>query len=219
MDRICCGVGVDDLGALDVMKTVMLHRSLGLFLALFIAMHLGNHIALFWGVDQHLAVQEALRKVYRNPVIEAILLVGVAAQVFLGIRLLLRRGWPRQTWPRIQWLSGIALALFLAQHIGAALYTRMFWHSIDTNIYWAASVVSTVPSALYFAPYYAVGIGALFFHLAAYIALRKRRPRAALMICIFGAAFSVAIVSALGGAFYSIDLPPTYVAYITGSKL
>jgi len=204
MDRIRCGVGSDGLGRAAAMTLTTLHRLLGLVLIAFIAAHLGNHIALFWGVEQHLAIQESLRKSYRHPALETILLAGFASQLFLGLRLLMKRGWPRRFWPRLQLLSGVSLTLFLVQHIGAALYTRAFRPGIDTNIYWAASVVSQTPLALYFAPYYALGVSAVFVHIAAFVALKNRRLRLAWAICILGALFSIVLVMALSGAFYAI---------------
>ena len=150
------------------------HRLLGCIVALFVVMHLANHAALFWGAEQHLRVQELLRPIYRNPIIEPLLLLALAAQIVVGVRLLIRRGWPRRLWARVQVVSGAVLALFLVQHVSAALVTRLLKTEIDTNIYWAAAVVSRIEFALYFAPYYALGIFALFLHLAAFIALRPK---------------------------------------------
>jgi hypothetical protein len=201
------------------MTTIGLHRVLGLSLFVFITAHIGNHVSLFWGVDQHLAIQGTLRKIYRNPIVETVLLAGFGTQLFLGARLLLKRGWPQRFWPRMQWLSGVTLALFLGQHISAALYTRAFWPSIDTNIYWAASVVSQTHFALYFVPYYILGVGALFVHIATFLALKKRLRGLAWSICILGSLFAVILIATLSGAFYSIDLPLPYVLYLNGSDL
>ena len=44
-----------------------LHRITAYPVAVFIALHLANHIALFWGPEAHLAVQSLLRPIYRNP--------------------------------------------------------------------------------------------------------------------------------------------------------
>lgn len=103
---------------------IVLHRSLAIFLAVFLALHLGNHITLFWGVEYHLVVQDVLRKLYRHPLVEPVLLISFATQLGVGARLLVRRGWPRTFWPRMQVASGALIVLFTVQHIGAALYTR-----------------------------------------------------------------------------------------------
>ena len=106
------------------------------------------------------------------------------------------------------------LALFLMQHISAALLTRLLKTEVDTNIYWAAAVVSRIEFALYFAPYYTLGIFALFLHLAAFIALQYRNSWGAGTLIVLGAGFSLAIVSALAGAFFQIELPIPYQTYL-----
>ena len=190
------------------------HRVLGCIVALFVALHLVNHAALFWGVEQHLRAQEILRPIYRNPVIEPLLLLAFAAQIGVGGRLLIRRGWPRRPWARLQVISGAVLALFLMQHISAAFLTRLLKTEIDTNIFWAAAVVSRIEFALYFAPYYTLGIFALFLHLAAFIALRYRNLWGAGAMIVIGGVFSLAIVSALSGAFFQIEFPIQYKTYL-----
>lgn len=199
------------------MTLTALHRLLGLSLIVFIIAHFANHAALFWGVEQHLAVQNALRKVYRNQFVEPVIIAGFAIQLGLGMRLLLKRGWPRSFWSRLQWVSGLILTLFLVQHVGAALYTRAIWSSIDTNVYWAASVVSQTHSALYFVPYYILGVAAVFAHIAAVLALKKRRKGLAYTLCIFGLVFSISLVMSLAGAFFEISLPAPYLSYLNGT--
>jgi succinate dehydrogenase/fumarate reductase cytochrome b subunit len=46
-----------------------LHRITAYPVAVFIALHLANHITLFWGPEAHLAVQSLLRPIYRNPAV------------------------------------------------------------------------------------------------------------------------------------------------------
>jgi hypothetical protein len=195
---------------------IKIHRILGICLGAFILMHLVNHLALFWGVEHHIAIQQNLRKVYRFPLIEPFLICGFAVQLFIGIRLLMKRGWPRRFWQKAQIVSGLLFAFFLCQHIGAALYTRWFWPTIDTNVYWAASVVSRAPFSLYFVPYYIAGLAAIFVHFSAFIAIKHRATSMAWAIATVGVALSIAIVMALSGTFYPINLPPPYEAYLTG---
>jgi len=200
------------------MTLTALHRLLGLSLVVFILAHFANHAALFWGLEHHLAMQDALRKVYRHPFVEPLLLAGVATQLFMGARLLSKRRWPRRFWPRLQWASGLILLLFLIQHVGAALYTRAAWPNVDTNVYWAASVVSETYSALYFAPYYTLGVAAFFVHISAFLALKLRCRRVAYFLCIFGVVFSVSLVMALSGLFFAIDLPLPNLEYLNGTR-
>ena len=92
MDRIYCRRRTDALGRAAIMTLTALHRLLGLSLIVFIIAHFANHAALFWGVEQHLAVQNALRKIYRNQFVEPVIIAGFAIQLGLGMRLLLKRG-------------------------------------------------------------------------------------------------------------------------------
>lgn len=191
-----------------------LHRVLAGILGVFIVLHLTNHLALFWGVETHLRLQKILRLVYRNPIIEPLLILGFVSQIFIGIRLLIKRGWPKKAWARLQTISGAILALFLLQHISAALFTRISKPDIDTNIYWAASVVSRLEFALYFAPYYTLGLFALFLHIATFLVIRKRKASLAVGIAILGGVFSIALVSTLSGGFFEIELPQKYEIYL-----
>lgn len=183
-------------------------------LGVFLLLHMGNHAMLLVGVEAHLAVQEALRRVYRHPLVEPILLVAVAVQIGLGARMIWQRGWPRRGWARLQVLSGGVLGVFLLQHVTAALLTRWMKPDIETNVYWAASVVSRPAFATYFAPYYMLGVAAMFAHVASFLALRRRQPKIARGLVVFGAGYAIVIVLALMGVFGAIPLPPAYETYL-----
>ena len=197
------------------MKLRHVHRVFALAVGAFIILHLINHMALFWGPQAHLRVQGWVQPLYRNPVVEPVLLIGFGIQLYTGLRLLWQRRWPGRFWPRVQFVSGLALAFFLVQHVGAALLTRAFGGGLETNVYWAAAVVRDWKLAWYFAPYYVVGVSALFAHLAAALALRGGYRLAAKVLFGFGLAFALALVLALSGGFFEIQLPAAYEAYLT----
>ncbi len=184
-----------------------LHRVIAMILAAFVAAHLGNHVLIFAGADWHIRGMDALRIVYRNPVVEPILIAGFAVQIVIGLRLLWQRGWPQRFWPRLQVLSGGVLALFLIQHISATLLARA---TIDTNIYFAAAVVSRAPYVWYFAPYYTLGVAALFAHIAVLLHRHPKRRPWAWPVLAAGLTLGVALVAAM----MAIDLPPAYDAHI-----
>ena len=186
-----------------------IHRITAGVLGLFILVHLSNHLALLVSPTAHLQVMEALRPFYRPLFIEIPLLAAFLFQIALGVRLALRRPWPRRNWPLAQRISGLILALFLLQHIIAAIATRVVYDSIDTNVYWAAAVVSAAPHIWYFVPYYFLGCLSLFVHLASH--LHKRRPALALTTLGVGSVFSAFIVVSLIGPH---DLPAPYIAYL-----
>ena len=188
-----------------------LHRLTAIVLAVFIALHLGNHLAITLSPAAHLRVMEALRPLYRPLFVEIPLLLAFALQIGLGVRLALRRPWPRRARSIIQRVSGLILAVFLIQHTIAAIATRLTYDSIDTNIYWAASVVSAPPHVWYFAPYYFLGVFSLFVHLATH--LHRSAPRVAMVIAAIGGLLAVAIVVNLMGPH---ELPAPYIAYRDG---
>lgn len=152
------------------MSLARLHRLSAVLLGLFLALHLTNHAALIFGQAAHGVVMLALRPLYRNAVVEPVLIALFAAQIALGLALVWRRGRPRGHWAVAQVVSGIGLAVFLVQHVPVVLLSRA---TVDTDTAFAAAVVQEAPGALYFVPYYILAVAALATHLAA--ALRFAR--------------------------------------------
>jgi len=217
MDCVSCRCRPDGGGdAQELSGLRQLHRAMALFLAVFIFAHFANHLTLLVGVDAHLVTQDVLRIVYRQGVVEFVLLTALMVQLVIGLRLAWRRGWPKLRWQKAQTVSGVVLALFLVQHVGAVFVTRFFFPAVDTNLYWAAAVVSRPLTAIYFVPYYLVGVTALFVHVGAIVALGRRDVRASWLIVGIGLAIALIIVSGLVGLLHPIELPPTYEAYLDG---
>ena len=190
-----------------------LHRTLALCLAAFIGLHLINHVMIIFGTDSHIAMMDTLRLIYRNPVIETVIIAGFALQIGVGVRLMWRRGKPRHFWGWMQAGSGVIFAVFLVQHTSAVLMTRWSYPEMSTDVLWAASVVSQPILAAYFAPYYTLGVAALFVHIGAIFALR-RRPRIAWALVVSGGVVGVAIVAGLMGAFGPVELLSANKAYL-----
>jgi succinate dehydrogenase/fumarate reductase cytochrome b subunit len=154
-----------------------LHRAVGGILAVFVAVHIANHLAALAGVDAHVRFMERARLVYRQPVVEAVLLACVVLQAASGLRM----AWAGRTRRRglLAWAqaaSGAYVALFLAIHVGAVLVGRA--GGLDTNFYFAAAGLHVWPFVLFFAPYYFLAVAALFVHLGC--ALRRGRVAVAL---------------------------------------
>jgi len=183
-----------------------LHRTLALGLVLFLALHLGNHLAGLWGQDRHGAVQTALRAVYRSPLVEIALLSAFAAQIGLGLMLLAKRR--RLT---LQTLSGAYLALFLTIHIAAVLAAR--WQGIDTDLAFAAAGLhASAPWPLIFAPYYGLAVLAVFAHLS--VPISRKHRLAGQTTLTLGAAVALAQVLLLLGILTPLTIPaPLITAY------
>jgi hypothetical protein len=185
---------------------------------------MANHLAALGGVAAHIGFMEAARSVYRNPVVEALLLGCVLIQVLTGMWLL-AGGW-KQRRGAVSWLqaaAGAYLGLFLLLHVGAVLFGRVSL-DLDTNFYFAAAGFHVPPFQFFFAPYYLLGVLALFTHLgcAAYWRARAAgHSSPALFLAVpaaGGLLLSVMIVLLLAGAFYRVDIPAEYRAtYVLGA--
>jgi succinate dehydrogenase/fumarate reductase cytochrome b subunit len=180
------------------------HRALAIVLALFLALHFANHLAGLAGQEVHGHVQEALRVLYRHPLVEPLLLAAVGAQLGLGIALVARRRrWTRQT------LSGGYLALFLAVHLGAVLSARA--QGVETDLAFAAAGLhSPAPWPALFAVYYGLAVLAVFAHLS--VPLSRRSPGLAPITLGIGAALALTLVALLAGRVTPLTIPPALVA-------
>ena len=193
------------------------HRVSAVPLAIFLAMHLLNHVVALWGVAAHLAFMDGARLVYRSPALEPMLLAAALVQIVTGIEQV-RAGWRtrRGFWPKTQAASGLYLAFFLANHTFWVLVARL-GYGLDSNFYLAATFLTIWPLPFLFAPYYALGVFALFAHLACAAHFRmggRTGDRIGRAFVACGAVLAGVIVAAFMGAFYDIHLPPAYRALI-----
>jgi NADH:ubiquinone oxidoreductase subunit 6 (subunit J) len=194
-----------------------LHRTNAIILGVFIAAHLINHIFILGGVETHITIMKSLRFFYRPVSVEVVVYVLFVSQILLGVMMMLKQGRPRNRWGWAQYISGAIVAIFLLQHLSAALMARLIGAGVDTNIYWAASVVSREPFVWYFAPYYALGIIGLFVHVAAALQKSARWKAKAKWIVASGVVIAAIVVPSLMGLYgQPINLPPEYVEYLNG---
>ena len=191
-----------------------LHSTNAKLLIVFIVAHLANHLIALTGIENHLSTMEALRLVYRLPMIEWLLLILFASQIILGLLLARKRWKPKTPWARAQLISGLIVGFFLTQHIGALLNVRFAFIDLDTNFYWAASVATTWPLNLYFIPYYFIGVAAIFIHIACALHFRGFSPTIIKVTVIAGFACAAGIVLSVSGSLYSIELPIEHKEYI-----
>lgn len=196
-----------------------LHRGAAILSGAYLLPHLANHLLALKGIEEHLAFMRAARHLTRIPLLEALLLSAFALQAATGLRLFWRRrGQRHRRFDRLQAWSGAYLALFLAVHVGSVLYGRAVL-GLDTNFYFAAAGLQVRPYPLFFMPYYALAVTALFAHLACLLRIRlparmplPLRERLAWCMIAAGAVLAVLIVAAFSGALYSVTLPPAYRA-------
>ncbi len=180
------------------------HRALAVLLALFLALHLGNHLAGLGGQAVHGAVQASLRTIYRHSLVEPLLLAAVGAQLALGIGLVLRRmRWTLQT------ISGGYLALFLLIHLAAILGAR--WQGTETDLAFAAAGLhAPAPWPAVFAAYYGFAVLAVFAHLS--IPLSRVSVGLGRATLAVGATLSATLVALLAGLVTPLVIPPALMA-------
>ena len=144
-----------------------IHYISGLSIAIFIVLHLFNHVCSIAGAAAQIKMMDTLRYFYRNVFVETILLTSVFIQIFTGLRLFItKRKIAHSNFDRLQVYSGLYLTIFFAIHLSAVLSGRFFLH-LDTNYYFGVAGLNTFPFNFFFVPYYALAIIAFFCHMAA----------------------------------------------------
>lgn len=198
------------------MNLTSIHKISGSIIALFVVFHLVNHLVGLGGIGDHLQFMDALRVVYRNIFVESVLLLAVCLQIFSGVKFVFD-GWrtKRGLVSRVQAYSGLYLAFFLLNHVGAILVGR-FVLQLDTNYYFAIAGIHVQPFQYFFIPYYFLAVVAVFSHLgcALYWLIRRSSSKLALqllvLVVVLGCVCSLLIVLAMSGAFYAIEVPAEY---------
>lgn len=200
------------------------HYISGITLTTFIAIHLFNHFMSLFGLETHLSIMEQLRKVYRNPFIELLILAAAATQILSGIGLVfsIRLKKNRSFFELIQIWSGIYLAFFLLIHIAAVLTGRLYL-DLDTNIYFGIAGLNTFPYSLFFIPYYGIAIAAVFAHIAS-VHYKKMttsfwgmRPfMQSVLILSAGILCAVTLLYSLTNRFEGFSIPDAYKVLVGG---
>lgn len=199
-----------------------LHLCSALAIGLFLLVHLGNHLVGLQGQQAHVDYMAAARGFYRNGILEPILLALIAWQTLSGVTMVIR-GWKgrqgKVAW--LQALSGLYLAFFLLNHVGAVLVGRG-WLGLDTDFRFAAAGFFVPPWQLFFAPYYFLAVFCLFAHIGCALYWLVGPHREALGKRILagfvgvGGLISLAIVLSLAGFLFPVDIPAAYRATYGG---
>lgn len=204
-------------------KWVSIHRFNAIFLAAFILLHFATHLSGLWGIEAYNSVQSEFRKIYREPIVEWAVLISITLQILLGGTLLIDRIKVKGItgfWGWLQVVSGVVFLVFMAQHLYSLGMARLYF-TLDTNFYWPASVMSGPWFIYYFAPYYFLGVFALFAHIGAgarFVLADRGYQRSARILgvgfVISGAVIGMIIPPIIAGAFFPIELPGEWIEYL-----
>jgi len=199
------------------MKTNKIHFISGLFISLFVGVHLFNHGYSILGPEKHIELMLSLRKLYRNIFVETLLLLAVLTQIYSGFKLL-KTHWKTagSFFEKLHVYTGLYLAIFLIIHLSAVLAGR-FILKLDTNFYFGVAGLNHFPTNLFFVPYYALAILSFFGHLAAihnkkmkYSLLGITPWMESIFILILGIGLCLFIFTGLTNRFRGYEIPSEY---------
>lgn len=148
----------------------VLHGVFSVFILLvFLAPHLFNHSLGLFGNNVHLAIMDVLRKVYRHPAVEPILIAAFFIQILSGIVLVKpkseRSG---DILDSLQAASGVYLAFFIASHINSVFILARYFGT-ETDYAWATGEPVGLlmdPWNIRLLPHYSLAVFLLLAHLA-----------------------------------------------------
>ncbi len=201
----------------EKMNVKRLHFTSGLIIAIFIFAHLTNHLFSILGANAHIEVMKAMRTVYRNLLVEILLLLAVLLQIISGLKLFFgERANAYTFFEKLHVWSGLYLAFFLIVHVGSVIIGRSVLY-LDTNFYFGVAGLNTFPLNLFFIPYYTLAILSFFAHIAAVhnkkmkILIMGMAPKKqSYLILWIGLALTFFVLYGLTNNFKGVAIPSEY---------
>lgn len=195
-----------------------LHYLSGITITVFVGLHLFNHFMSIFGASAHIDMMDKLRFIYRNPIVETLLLITVFIQIVSGLKLFFsKRKIVNSFYSKLQIWSGLYLAFFLVIHVGAVLGGRYILN-VDTNFYFGVAGLNTFPLNLFFVPYYGLAILSFYGHVASihYHKMKKKIlgltiEQQSKLILIKGLIMTVIIFYGLTNGFTGVEIPEEYL--------
>ena len=193
------------------------HYLSGLFITIFILLHLGNHLFALISPEKHIEVMEIVRVVYRNWLFEPLLIMACIIQFLSGIKLYRnKRNDLVGRFDKLHIYSGLYLAFFLAIH-PIAIFAGRLYFEVDTNFWFGAMVVNIFPLPLFYGPYYFLGVFSFFAHIAC---IHRKKVNElgwnvsgdthAKVILGIGAIVGLLILAGFTGFFQGLTIPDEY---------
>jgi len=206
------------------MKFKRIHYFSGILISLFVGLHLFNHFTSLFEASAHIEMMNDLRVVYRNVVVESLLMLAVIVQIISGIQLFrTKRKVATGFYDKLQIWTGLYLAFFLLFHV-SAVFAGRFILSLDTNFYFGVAGLNTFPLNLFFIPYYTLAIISFFGHISAVHSMKMKKSilginpaKQAFGILAIGILSSLIILYGLTNGFKGVEIPAAY-DIMTGSR-
>lgn len=194
-----------------------IHFISGLLISIFVGMHLLNHLSSILGVEKHIEMMNKLRFIYRNVIVESILMLAVLVQIVSGLKLFSSaRKTASSLFDKLHIWTGLYLAAFFIIHVSAIFVGRLILQ-LDTNFYFGVAGLNSFPANLFFIPYYALAILSFFGHIAA-IHHKKINtdifglsPQQQAKVILFaGLVITICILYGLTNQFKGVTIPTAY---------
>jgi hypothetical protein len=138
---------------------------------IFLAMHLVNHATFILGPDTYRAVMKVVRHVYRQGVLQPLLVVLLLFQVGSGVYLATRaNSGPVNRFRTFQIASGIFLAAYILGHMNSVFIFARLYLGIDSGWGFATGAPTGLIKDAWnirLVPHYALGVFFVLSHLAA----------------------------------------------------
>jgi hypothetical protein len=104
-------------------------------LLLFVGPHVANHLAGFWNGSVHIEIMNAVRRVYRDDIVQPLLFTLIGFQILTGTVLVGRRmRMPSDFFGTVQTMCGAYIGVYILAHVTAVFAAR--YAGIDTNWTW-----------------------------------------------------------------------------------
>ncbi|MEO7689454.1 MAG: hypothetical protein ABIS51_09215 [Sphingomonas sp.] len=146
------------------------HGAAAALIVIFIAFHLTNHLSGLIGPDMHAALMKAGRTVYRQPLVEGLLIGSLLFQIATGLAL--ARRWsrtPGDGYRVLQIGSGLYIASFIVTHLNSALIGARAVRHIETDWAWASGAPEGLIHDAWnirLVPHYGWGVFFVLVHLS-----------------------------------------------------
>ena len=193
-----------------------LHKVSAGFVFAFLCLHFANHFVGLLGVAAHAQFMDAVRLVYRHPIVEMAVLLAFFVQILTGIPLIIEIWTQKKDFiHQLQALSGLVMVIFILGHVASIAAARIVFN-LDTNFAFAAATFA--PPLTYIAyGFYGAGVFALFTHLGCIlydIFKKTNRPVGWLLLVItliIGGYLTYLLLMMYSGHLYPVTIPDEYL--------
>lgn len=194
-----------------------LHKLSAGFVFAFLCLHFANHLVGLQGIDAHIQFMDAVRNVYRHPIVEMAVVLAFVVQMLSGFALA-KTIWreKKDLVHQLQAASGTYIIVFVIIHLVGIFLGREYFR-VDTNFYYAAAGLMSPTWQYFFIPYYGLAILALFTHIGCifYDVFKKTNKRAGYFFLILtvgsGAYIAYALLMMYSGRLYPVVMPDAYI--------